>query len=109
MLLEKIIESIDLEIVAGDADGKEIIKGYTSDLLSEVMASGNSDIWITVQSHSNIVAVATIIGVKAIILVNGREYTQDTMDKAKEEGICLLKSKQNAFDITGKIYAMLQG
>jgi len=109
MLLEKIIESIDLEIVAGEADGKEIIKGYTSDLLSEVMASGNSDIWITVQSHSNIVAVATIIGVKAIILVNGREYTQDTMDKAKEEGICLLKSKQNAFDITGKIYAMLQG
>jgi len=109
MLLEKIIESLDLEMVVGESEGKEIIKGYTSDLLSEVMASGNSDIWITVQSHSNIVAVATIIGVKAIVLVNGREYTQDTMNKAKEEGICLLKSKQNAFDITGKIYAMLQG
>ena|SRR6056297_973959 len=109
MLLEKIIESIDLELVTGKVKEKEIKKGYTSDLLSEVMASGNSDIWITVQSHSNIVAVATIIGVKAIVLVNGREYTQDTMDKAKEEGICLLKSKQNAFVITGKLYAMLQG
>ncbi|MDN5360181.1 MAG: hypothetical protein PWQ84_1244 [Thermotogaceae bacterium] len=109
MLLEKIIESIDLELVTGDVEGKEIKKGYTSDLLSEVMASGNSDIWITVQSHSNIVAVATIIGVKAIVLVNGREYTQDTMDKAKEEDICLLRSKQDAFVITGKIYAMLQG
>src|SRR6056297_69452 len=109
MLLEKIIEKIDVEIVAGECEGKEIQKGYTSDLLSEVMSSGNSDIWITVQSHSNIVAVATIIGVKAIVLVNGREYTSDTMEKAKEEGICLLKSKQNAFVITGKIYAMLQG
>ncbi len=109
MLLKKIIESIDLELITGDVEGKEIKKGYTSDLLSEVMASGHSDIWITVQSHSNIVAVATIIGVKAIVLVNGREYTQDTMDKAKEEGICLLKSKQDAFIITGKIYAMLQG
>jgi len=109
MLLEKIIEKLNLELVAGESVEKEIKKGYTSDLLSEVMASGNSDIWITVQSHSNIVAVATIIGVKAIVLVNGREYTQDTREKAKEEGICLLKSKQNAFEITGKIYAMLQG
>lgn len=108
MLLEKIIENIDAEICFGEYEGKEIKKGYTSDLLSEVMSSGHSDIWITVQSHSNIVAVATIIGVKAIVLVNGREYTQDTIDKAKEEGVCLLKSKQNAFDITGKIYAMLQ-
>ena len=109
MLLEKIIENLDVEIMVGEYEGKEIQKGYTSDLLSEVMSSGNSDIWITVQSHSNIVAVATIIGVKAIVLVNGREYTKDTIDKAKEEGICLLRSKQNAFVITGKIYAMLQG
>ncbi|HRW35030.1 MAG TPA: iron-sulfur binding hydrogenase [Thermotogota bacterium] len=109
MLLEKIIENIDLEIISEDNQDKEIKTGYTSDLLSEVMSSGGSDLWITVQSHSNIVAVATIIGVKAIVLVNGRDYSQDTIEKAKEEGICLLKSKQNAFDITGKIYAMLQG
>ncbi|MFP4461206.1 MAG: iron-sulfur binding hydrogenase [Thermotogota bacterium] len=108
MLLHKIIETLDLELVTGEYEDLEIKKGYTSDLLSEVMASGNSDIWITVQSHSNIVAVASIIGVKAIVLVNGREYTQDTIEKAKEEGICLLKSKQNAFVITGKLYAMLQ-
>jgi len=109
MLLKKIIENLDLECVTDVVEDLQIEKGYTSDLLSEVMASGNSDIWITVQSHSNIVAVATIIGVKAIVLVNGRDYSQDTMDKAKEEGICLLKSNQDAFVITGKIYAMLQG
>ncbi len=109
MLLEKIIENVDLELISGDIQNKEIRTGYTSDLLSEVMSCGNSDLWITVQSHSNIVAVATIIGAKAMILVNGREYSQDTIEKAKEEDICLLKSKHNAFDITGKIYAMLQG
>ncbi len=109
MQLKKIIDEFNLELVTGEAQGKEIITGYTSDLLSEVMSMGTADIWITVQSHSNIVAVATITGVKAIVLVNGRDYSKDTLDKAKQEGICLLKSKENAFVLTGKIYAMLQG
>lgn len=109
MHLKRIIDDFNLELVTGDPQEIEIVKGYTSDLLSEVMSIGNADIWITVQSHSNIVAVATIIGVKAIALVNGREYSQDSVDKAKQEGICLLKTKENAFVLSGKIYAMLQG
>jgi hypothetical protein len=109
MQLTKILEKINAQIVSGNPEGVEIKSGYTSDLLSEVMASGKSDLWITVQSHSNIVAVATIIGVKCIILVNGREYSQDTMNKAKQENIVLIASKEDAFELTGKIYAMLQG
>ncbi|HOO33530.1 MAG TPA: iron-sulfur binding hydrogenase [Thermotogota bacterium] len=108
MRLTNILENIDAKVICGDPTDVEIKSGYTSDLLSEVMACGNADLWITVQSHSNIVAVATIIGVKCIFLVNGREYSQDTINKAEQENIVLVTSKENAFQLTGKIHAMLQ-
>jgi hypothetical protein len=109
MQLTKILESVEAQLICGNPDDVEVKTGYTSDLLSEVMACGNADLWITVQSHSNIVAVATIIGVKCIFLVNGREYSQDTINKAEQENIVLLTSHENAYELTGKIYAMLQG
>lgn len=109
MQLKTIIEKTGVEIVSGDPEGVEIKKGYTCDLLSEVMASGKSDIWITVQSHSNIVAVASITSVKCILLTNGREFNKDTIEKAKTEDIVLLKSKSGSFELSGQIYAMLQG
>jgi len=107
--LEEIIEKTECEIVSGETGSVEINQGYACDLLSEVMATGSkSDIWITVQSHSNIVAVAAITGIKCIILANGRDYNDDTFSKAKNEGIVLLKSKLDTFTISGIIYEMLQ-
>jgi len=102
-------DKIGIEIVCGDIENTNIENAYVCDLLSEVMAHvGKAGMWITVQSHSNIVAVAAITGIKCILLVNGREYNSDTIDKAKEEGIVLLKSKKDAFTLSGKMYEMLQ-
>ncbi len=109
MNLDLIISGIDCEIVSGNTGNVEINRGYACDLLSEVMATGSkSDLWITVQSHSNIVAVSVITGIKCIILANGRDYNEDTLSKAKTEGTILLKSKMDTFTLSGIIYEMLQ-
>jgi len=109
VLLEQILSSFDHRIISGNPDKVEILNGITCDLLSEVMAiSGKAEIWITVQSHSNIVAVAVITGIKCIILSNGREFSEDTLKKAAEEKIILISTKKGAFEVSGKIYEMLQ-
>lgn len=110
MKLGEIIGQTGLTVISKPKDEPDILNGYTCDLLSEVMGRVKSNsIWITVQSHSNIVAVATITGIQAIILVNSRTYSEDTIVKAQQEGIALLQSDLDAFTLSGKIHAMLQG
>jgi hypothetical protein len=89
-----------------DGEG-EIIHGYTCDLLSEVMGKAKSGtVWITVQSHVNIIAVSVIAGVRAIVLCDGRDYENETIEKAKNERIALFKTDLNSFEVSGKIYGL---
>ena len=64
---------------------REIQGGYASDLLSDVMGnSREGDIWVTMQKHVNIVAVAQLNGLAAIVLVNGRRPEPDTIVRRRE-------------------------
>ncbi len=83
----------------------EVKHGYTCDLLSEVMANAlTNTVWFTVQSHVNIVAVAAITGIHAIVLCNGHKFNEDTLKKAKEEGIALFTTSLSAFEAGGRLY-----
>lgn len=101
--------TLDLEIVAGNnRSGNEVTWGYTSDLLSDVM--GNSEegnVWITMQTHLNVVAVSTLKVHAAILFVAGNRPAQEVIDKANEEGIPLLCTGMTAFEVSGKLYALL--
>jgi len=106
MKLKEVLDKLKLEHVCGDLD-KEVVYGYTCDLLSEVMGNAKPDtLWITVQSHVNIIAVATITGIRGIILCNGHDYNEQTINKAKEENITLFKTTDNSFTVSGKLYAL---
>ncbi|MCJ7681976.1 MAG: serine kinase, partial [Candidatus Aminicenantes bacterium] len=86
----------------------EVTEGYTGDLLSDVMAnSREGNIWITLQTHQNIVAVAKLKELAGIILVNDRRPDKETQAKADAEGVTLLLTKDTAFVISGKLYALL--
>jgi len=81
--------------------------GYVSDLLSDVI--GNSrpgDLWVTLQSHVNVVAVASMKDLAGIILVNNRQMDEDAIEKAKEEGIAVLVSELPAFEVAGRLYGL---
>jgi len=106
MKLKEVMDELGLEYVCGELD-KEVVHGYTCDLLSEVMGNAKPDtLWVTVQSHMNIIAVATITGIRGIILCNGHDYDEQTIKKAKEEGITLFKTQENSFVVSGKLYAL---
>lgn len=97
--LNRAVEELELELVTGDINKK--IEGiYICDLLSNVIASARSgDLWLTVQGHLNILAVADLTDVAAVVVVEGNEPDQDTVERAAEKGITLLKSSKPAFEL----------
>lgn len=107
MKLSDIINELELEIVnRGQVDMMSAIRfGYACDLLSQVLASVKEDsIWITIQNHLNIIGVATMASIPAIIVCEGHEISDEVIDKADEEDIAIFKSKENAFRLSGKLY-----
>lgn len=106
--LQDLIEKLNLEVKsAKDHLDKEVTGGYASDLLSDVMANSKpGNIWITLQIHANIVAVASLKELAGIILVNGRAPEEDTIRKAEEEKVPILVSKLPAFELIGRLYQL---
>lgn len=106
MNLKNIVQKLGLEVISGDID-REVSGGYSSDLLSDVIANARKDnIWITLQIHVNVVAVASLQELAAIILVNGRQPEEATVKKAKQENIPILLTELSNFEIVGKLYEM---
>ena len=94
-------------VTANAAAEREIQGGYASDLLSDVMGnSREGDVWITLQKHVNVVAVAQLNGLAAIILVNGRKPEPETLAKAEEMGIPIISTPLQAFDAIGTLYSL---
>ncbi|RKY06990.1 MAG: serine kinase [Planctomycetota bacterium] len=111
MKLSRIIEQLNLDIRnAQDQVHREVKRGYTSDLLSDVLANGEEgDVWITLQIHPNIVAIAGMKGLSGIVLINGRQPQEETIARAREENIPIMVSEMTAFEFSGRLYAMLSG
>ncbi len=109
MKLKEIIEKLQLKVLTGqDKLYVEVTGGYTSDLLSDVIAnSKQGNLWITLQIHQNIIAVAKLKDLAGIIIVNNREPDEETLQKAKEENVPLFSSEEMAFEISGKLYELI--
>ena len=72
--------------------------GYTCDLLSWVMAHGKQGMaWITVQTHMNVIAVASLMEMAAVIIPEGIQMEEPSLEKAREEGVAVLQSDKTAF------------
>lgn len=108
MKLSVIAEKIEAEFVCCETVEKDVTWCYCSDLLSDVMANAEKDsVWITLQTHPNIIAVASLIGLSAIIISRGANPDQETIDKAVKENIPVLKTKLPTFEAAGIIYSLL--
>lgn len=104
MKLSKVIENIELEEVVGINEEINVDGVYIGDLLSLVISKGNKDnIWITIQTHLNIIAVASLIELSAIIVVEGMEIDEDTINKARNLNIPLYRTSQGAYEVACKL------
>lgn len=86
---------------------REVRGGYCGDLLSDVMAKAPPGcLWLTVQGHLNIIAVALLREMAAVVITSGREPDPDTARKAEEEGIPLFTSPESAFTLAGRLWEL---
>lgn len=95
------------QIITKTADtGKQVDKGYSCDLLSWVMAHGTAGTaWITVQTHMNVIAVATLHDMACVLIPEGAAVPEDVLAKADEEDIVVLSSPKSAYELCGLMYA----
>jgi len=81
--------------------------GYASDLLSDVIGHARKDdVWVTMQVHPNIVAVAVLKELAGIVLVGGRTPAAETLAQAEREKVAVLGARLGAFELAGRLYAM---
>ena len=110
MNIKDISEKIGLQVLsAKDNLSTAVSGGYTSDLLSDVIAnSKEGNIWITLQTHQNIIAVAKLKDLAGIVLVNSRIPDEETLKKAEEEKVPVMTTQESAFTISGKLYLLME-
>jgi len=108
MKVKELVEKLNLEVKCSlESLEGEVHFGYASDLLSDVLANSNEgDVWITLQIHPNVVAIASMKGLSGIILVNGREPEEETVKKAENENIPIMVSSLPAFELIGRLYTL---
>jgi len=89
------------ECVTSGGGNDNVIKDvYIGDLLSWVMGrAGEGCAWITIQAHINIVAVALLVEAACVIIAENAQVDEDTLTKANEENLPILKSKLTSYQI----------
>ena len=109
MKVKELVEKLNLTVLSGASGLDREIEGcYVSDLLSDVM--GNADmgnVWVTLQTHKNVMAIASLKELSCVILVKGQMAAEDTLEQSNEEGIPFLSTNMRTYDTVGKIYTLL--
>lgn len=110
MTVREIVEKLNLTVFSGENGlDKEIDGGYVSDLLSDVMGYAQmGQVWVTLQTHKNVMAIASLKELSAIILVKGFKPDADTVAQSNAEDIPILGTDEQTYSLVGKLYELLQ-
>ncbi len=99
MTVAKLVEALDLEVLSLPEPERDINGGYVGDLLSWVMGRAKADnLWITIMTNINVIAVASLSDVAAVVIAENAEIEADVIKKAEEQGINLLRSKLPSYE-----------
>jgi hypothetical protein len=100
----KLVELVPPNEVEREA---EVIRGYASDLLSDVLAHAPAGgVLVTLQVHLNVIAVAGHAELAAVVFAGGRQPDDEVVAKAVEEGLALYGSGDDTFEIVGRLYGL---
>jgi DRTGG domain len=100
-----VIEKLNLETVSSVKDAnRPVMGGYATDLLSCAMRGAKKDfLWVTLQSHVNVVAVASLLNLAGVIITEGNRPAPETIAQAEKEKVNLLLTPQNTFSVVGQL------
>ncbi|HHW12132.1 MAG TPA: serine kinase [Firmicutes bacterium] len=110
MTLKELVKVIEANVITGHEKLETTITGvYVSDLLSDVIGHAQEgQAWLTIQTHANVVAVALLLNLAAIVFTAGAEPEAETIAKAQTEGTVLLTTKLPTFETAGRLYTNWQ-
>lgn len=109
MRIGELATLLEADCIQDRYEDREVSSGYTSDLLSDVIANAQEgSVLITIQAHRNTVAVATLTDVGAIVICNNRPVPDDMVDAAREEGIALFRTGRNQFVTSGTLFDAIE-
>ena len=109
MNLQQIIDQLDLRVLTESRDFARITPtgGYSSDLLSCVMAGAKKgQLWITLQAHLNIVAIAALNELAAIVITENAQPDPASVARANQQGVILLSTPRPTYEVSGKLWEM---
>ena len=109
MTMHDIIAGLNLNVLTSPQDFNAVTPqgGYASDLLSCVVAGAQPDnIWVTLQAHMNVVAVAALREVSAVIITENAKPDVDVIEKANQQGVVLLSTSEPSYQVVGKLWEM---
>ena len=108
MQVAQLVEELGLRVHTGEQPlGREVTGGSVSDLLSYVMGSAKAgNIWITIQVHPNVVGVAALLDLAAVVVAGDQQPEETTLEKAREQGVVVLTSAESAFVVAGRLYGL---
>lgn len=104
MKIKELLEKLDIEVIVRADLEQEVRGAYVGDLLSNVMArASEGNLWITIQGHQNVVAVALLAGVSAVIVVEDFDIEETAIKRAEEKGINLLRTSLTAYELISEL------
>ncbi len=105
MLLRNLAEIVQGEFVnTGNLD-QIVEQAYCADILSDVIAYADRGyVWITIHTHVNIIAVARLKKLGAVILAGNNLPHPDTVLRSREKGVTLITTKLSSFEVAGRLY-----
>ena len=109
MKVRELVEKLNLKVLSGESGLDRDIDGcYVSDLLSDVMGNAEmGNVWVTLQTHKNVMAIASLKELACVILVKNLMPSDDTIEQSNEEGIPFLSTDMQTYETVGKIYQLL--
>ncbi len=104
MKISELIDTLELEVLNQGDISRDINGCYCSDLLSHCMSNiSENNIWVTVQVNINIVAIAVLTELSAIIISQDMAIDDSVLNKAKTENITILRSSLSSYELCVKI------
>ena len=109
MKVKELVEKLNLKVLSGEKGlDREIDGCYISDLLSDVMGNAmEGNIWITLQTHKNVMAVASLKELSCIILVKNLMPNDETIEQSNDEDLPILQTNLPTYEIAGLVYNLL--
>lgn len=107
MTVEELCKTLDARYSVEGNKTREITGAVAGDLLSFIMGNAEEgSVWVTIQTHLNVAAVAVLKDIPMIIIASGREPAEDLAERCREEEISVISLPQSLFEICGKLSAL---